>query len=383
MAGFAFLAPICGALKWRPHVWLTSQRGAGKTWTQDNIVKPLLGQSVLVVQGSTTEAGIRQSLRQDARPVMFDEAESEDAAAQRRMKGVIELARQSSSDSSAEIAKGTVGGSGMSFRARSMFLMGSINVSLSSAADETRFSVLSLDPPKRTPEGIAEFKALQREVVSTLTPERCAAIRARSYDLIPVIRQNADTMAQAVAERLGSQRIGDQVGTLLAGAIAMCHRRTISLEKAREWAAMVDLEDAQEAEAVSDELMCLQTILQHQVSVETDSRRVHRALSELVAGATSKKVVAQDFYAMDCNELLGRYGLKVAGDMLLVSNTHAEIKKILRDSPWGGKWSPLLKRIPGSKPRATSERFAGTVTRCVGVPISAVTEVPAEKEPEQ
>lgn len=372
MAGFTFLAPICGALKWRPHVWLTSQRGAGKSWTQDNIVKPLLGQSVLVVQGSTTEAGIRQALRQDARPVMFDEAESEDAAAQRRMKGVIELARQSSSDSSAEIAKGTVGGSGMSFRARSMFLMGSINVSLSSAADETRFSVVSLDPPKRTPEGIAEFGALQREVVSTLTPERCAAIRARAYHLIPVIRQNADTMARAVAERLGSQRIGDQVGTLLAGAIAMLDDRVITLDTARSWAASLDLDDAQEAESVSDELMCLQTILQHQVNVEAGSRRIQRAMSELVAGAASKRVVAEDFYASDCNAVLERHGLKVDGDTLLVSNTHAELKRILRDTQWASGWNRLLRRIPESESPMAPQRFSGTRTRSVRVPLSAV-----------
>jgi len=372
MAGFTFLAPICGALKWRPHVWLTSQRGAGKSWTQENIVKPLLGQSVLVVQGSTTEAGIRQALRQDARPVMFDEAESEDAASQRRMKGVIELARQSSSDSSAEIAKGTVGGNGMSFRARSMFLMGSINVSLSSAADETRFSVVSLEPPKRTPEGIAEFGALQHEVVSTLNTERCAAMRARAYHLIPVIRQNADTMARAVAERLGSQRVGDQVGTLLAGAIAMLNDKVVTIDEARAWVASLDLEDAQEAESVSDELMCLQTILQHQVSVEAGSRKIQRAISELVAGAASKQVVAEDFYAGDCNAVLERHGLKVDRDALLVSNTHAELKRILRDTQWASGWNRLLRRIPGSLSPLEPKRFAGTRTRSVKIPLSAV-----------
>jgi putative DNA primase/helicase len=121
LAGWCFLAPICGALKWRPHLWLTAQRGAGKTWVQDHIINPLLGPAAMMVQGATTEAGIRQRLKQDARPIVFDEAESEDQNSQKRMQMVIELARQSSSDSTAEIVKGTAGGQGMAFRMRSMF----------------------------------------------------------------------------------------------------------------------------------------------------------------------------------------------------------------------------------------------------------------------
>jgi len=110
LAGWCVIAPICGSLTWRPHLWLTAQRGAGKTWVQDHVIAPLLGQSALQVQGSTTEAGIRQKLNQDARPIIFDEAESEDQSSQRRIKTVLELARQSSSDSTAEIVKGVLKG---------------------------------------------------------------------------------------------------------------------------------------------------------------------------------------------------------------------------------------------------------------------------------
>lgn len=371
-SGFILLAPICGALQWRPHVWLTSQRGAGKSWVQDNIVKPMLGQSALVVQGNTTEAGIRQSLKQDARPIVFDEAESEDASSQRRMKGVIELARQSSSDSSAEIVKGTADGSGMAFRIRSMFFLGSINVSLSQAADESRFTVLSLDRPPKTAEEVERFAEFKRQVSETLTDERCAAMRARAYELIPVIRQNAETLGRAVAEQLGSQRIGDQIGTLLAGAVAYSRSDAISLEDARKWAAQIDLSEAQEAEGVSDEEMCLQAIMQHQVPVEIGRGRVTRALSELVMGAAAKRALAEQFYSDDCNAVLERYGLRVDGSVLLVSNTHMEIKRILRDTPWAASWSRILKRLPGAESAGSPQRFAGNQTRAVRVPLSDV-----------
>lgn len=371
MAGWAVLAPICGALGWRPHLWLTAQRGAGKSWVQENIITPMLGQSALVVQGGTTEAGIRQHLRQDARPVIFDEAESEDHSAQKRMKSVIELARQASSDGSAEIVKGTAGGGGMAFRMRSMFLLGSVNVSLSQAADESRFTVVSLQRPEKTAAEIERFNAFSIKVGNTLTPERCAAIRARSYHLIPIIRKNAKTLAQAVAESLGSQRIGDQVGTLLAGAISLSMDREITIDEARKWSSQINLDEAREAEEVSDEGMCLNSILQTQIMFDAGAHRYQRTISEVVMAASGKKALSADVYADDCNNVLARHGMTVDGRYLIISNTHNEIKRILRDTPWAAGWRRVLSRFEGAEPCPAPVRFAGSQTRAVRIPLEA------------
>src|SRR5699024_11661442 len=115
-----------------------------------------------------------------------------------------------------------------------------------------------------------------------LTRDRCAAIRARTYSLIPVIRQNAETMAQAVAEVLGSQRIGDQVGTLLAGAISLSRSDVISLDDARQWASAIDLSDAQEADGVSDEVNCPSAMLQTRGRCDYQRAAMPRAPSERV-----------------------------------------------------------------------------------------------------
>ena len=370
-AGWCALAPVCGAMPWRSHLWITAQRGAGKSWLQENLIQPLLGQSALMVQGGTTEAGIRQSLQQDARPVLFDEAESEDHSAQRRMKSVLELARQASSDGSAEIAKGTVDGNGMAFRIRSMFLLGSVNVSLSQGADESRFSVVSLNRPDKSPAEVQRFNDFARHVGNTLTGERCAAIRARTYKLIPIIRQNAQVMAQAVAEELGSQRIGDQVGTLLAGAISLSRSDAITLDEAREWAKHLDLSDAQESEEVSDEHNCLNAILQTQVRFDYQRGSLQRSLSEVVMAAAGRKALTDDIYADECNQILSRYGLQIDFESLVISNTHAELKRILRDTPWAAGWKRVLARIPGAYVKSSPVRFAGTQTRAVSIPLDA------------
>lgn len=369
--GWAVLAPICGALKWRPHIWITAQRGAGKSWVQDNIISPLLGQSAMVVQGSTTEAGIRQRIKQDARPIIFDEAESENQGSQRRMQTVIELARQSSSDSSAEIIKGTVGGQGMSFRMRSMFLLGSVNVSLSQAADESRFSVLSLKAPEKSPAEIARFEEFSRDVGNTLTPDFCAALRARSYRLMPVIRANAKTFARAVAEELGSQRIGDQIGTLMAGCSSLYTSRELTLDEARDHVSGMDLADAREAEQASDEESCLARILQAQIHFDSSSGGMKRSIGEVVdcaSGCGGLGVIS----ASDANAILGRYGLMVDGAFLVVSNTHSELAKLLADSPWAAGWRRVLGRIEGAHACFEARRFAGVRTRAIRIPLEFI-----------
>ena len=371
LAGFCMLAPICGALSWRPHIWLTAQRGAGKTWVQTNFIEPLLGPSAMMAQGATTEAGIRQRIKQDARPVVFDEAESEGVSGQRRMQGVIELARQSSSDSTAEIIKGTASGEGMSFRMRSMFLMGSINVTLTQAADESRFSVISLASPERGEDEAARFDAFSVRVGNTLTKNVCASIRARAYHLMPVIRVNAQTFALAVAEKLGSQRIGDQVGTLIAGACAYYRSDEICLEDARKWVADMDFSDAKEAEQVSDEESCLQRIMQSQIRFDSERGNIQRSVGEII-GAASGADPVPGVLASEANDVLKRYGMAVDGSFLLVANKHSELEKLLTGTPWGAGWRRILGRIEEAKSSSDVVRFAGTRSRAVQIPISFI-----------
>ena len=371
-AGFCALAPICGGLSWRPHLWLTARRGAGKSWIQDHMVGPMIGPGALMVQGSTTEAGIRQALKHDARPIVFDEAESEDANSQRRMQTVIELARQASSDSTAQIVKGTVSGSGLTFRMRSMFLLGSINVALSQAADESRFTVVSINPPERTKAEIERFNTFSRDVDSLFTDENCAAVRARVFRLMPVIRTNAKAFGTAVAELLGSQRIGDQVGTLLAGWWALSNRNELSVEEARLIVAQLDFSEAKEAEAASDEESCLARILQSQVRFDTSEGQKQRTLGELVLCAVGKEAIS-GVHAIDANDILGRYGLRVESQYLHVANQHAELARLMKDSHWAAGWRRILGRIDGAGASQEPVRFAGSRSRATRIPIESVT----------
>lgn len=364
--GWVALAPICGALSWRPHLWLTAQRGAGKSWAQENLIDKLVGRMMIYCQGGTTEAGIRQKVQFDARPVMFDEAESENQLAMNRIQSVVELARQSSSDTGAEIMKGTVNGSGMSFRMRSMFLMGSINVGLKQAADESRFTVVSLNKAEKTAASVERFRAFEAKVMETLNDDFCKSIRARAYHMIPVIRENAKTFSTAVAMKMGSQRIGDQIGTLLAGYWAMVDDEIFTLEDAKAIADRINLEEAQEAEQVSDEDNCLSRIMQRKVRVDGMTGPVDRSIGELISNALGNDTVA--ITVSMARDILPRYGIKVEGGRVLISNSHNEVETSLYNTPWQGNWSRILQRLDGAEKGNGVSRFAGSPTRFTSLP---------------
>ena len=220
LAGWIALAPICGAMQWRPHVWLTASAGSGKSAILDRFIGILLESMALFPEGNTTEAFIRQQLRADAIPVIFDEAESNEKADRQRIQNILSLARVSSSSGRGVIGKGGADGTAQSFTIRSMFLLCSISTALKQGADQSRFAQLTLRNPSflPKPERIAHWSALDADITRLCTAEMGHRLLLRMVRQIPIIRDSVAVFRRAAAERFDSQRQGDQYGTLLAGA---------------------------------------------------------------------------------------------------------------------------------------------------------------------
>ena len=375
LAGWVTLAPICGALPWRPHAWLTAAAGSGKSAILDRYVAVLLGDMGLIVAGNTTEAGLRQTLRCDALPVVFDEAESNEKADQVRMQNILALARVASSESHATMLKGSPGGDVTRFNIRSMFLMSSIATALKQGADRSRFAQLTLRSPNELPkaERLKHWEQLDRDLERHVTHDTARRLIARTVSLIPTIRGSIRVFTKAAAEHFDSQRLGDQYGTLLAGAWSLMSSYVPTVEQARALIDQNNWEPYSQTTEVPDEQRCIQRILQHQVRVETDEKTVTRTLGELV------EVVCcfssdMDVSSRQAQESLGRHGLRVDkdADQLLVSNTAEALAAILRDTPWSHSWATVLGRLPGaSKAGATRFRGMGAISRAIALRISA------------
>ena len=382
-AGWMVCAQICGALSWRPSIWVTGGTGTGKTWLMENILTPVLGPLALQVQSKTTEAGIRQTLNSDALAVVFEECEAEDDDAAKRVQGVLDLMRQSSSETGRPILKGTQQQMlARVFRIRSCFAFSAINVSMTHAADQSRVTVMSLLPPEAvTDDSAAAFQKLVEDAAALLTPEYSAALLMRSVRLLPVIRANAKTFASVVAATMGSHRLGDQLGALLAGAYSLHSSKLIEPEAAKEYVANQDWGEAGNADLVSDEMKLLSHLCVYRVRLTQNDRLIELPLGRLISAALGHhEKVAVNVAEQELRD----HGIRVkrmpmapaaqAGDPgIFVSTSHPEIAKILKGTPWAAGWSRALARIPGAKCGRGNMRFGlGHQSKAVWLPLSAL-----------
>ena len=370
IAGWVALAPICGALDWRPHIWLTAGAGSGKSAVLDRYISPLLGDLSLLVAGNTSEAGLRQTLRADALPVVFDEAESNERLDQQRMQSVLSLARVASTESRAQTIKGTAEGDAQRYTIRSMFLMSSIATALKQGADKSRFAQLTLRNPNELPkaERIKHWEDLERDLDKYITEHIGQRLQARTISLIPVIRQSIKIFSRAASEAFDSQRLGDQYGTLLAGAWSLQSKEVVTRDQAWALIEQNNWEPYSQATEIPDEQRCLQHILQHQIRVEAD-KTVTRNINELV-DAAALRIVDSDITSAIAQAVLGRNGIKSDDGCVVISNTSKHIAAILSDTAWSNCWPTVLSRLPGAIKNGVT-RFKGMsgTSRSVSIPI--------------
>lgn len=369
LLGWTVLAPVCGALDWRPHIWITGGAGTGKTTILKHFMRPLLGGIYQAATGGTTEAGLRGTLKSDAIPVVFDEFEQNEQRDKQIVQNILSLARIASSEGG-KIYKGTTTGGANSFEIRSMFCVSSINVNLIQKADIDRFCVLGL---RRDPISKSDWRDFEQRILNIATLENGRRLIARTINNIPTIRANARIIAAALAMEFG-QRYGDQYGTLLAGAWSLSPGGgdLLTIEQAHQWIKSMnwDLQHSDPTEA--DEMKCLSFILNAMVVV--DGRRI--TIRELVGmarrGAFSTTAGRDD--SEDPATVLARYGLKIHESYLAIANGHSNLQALLKDTPWSGNaYRQSLRRVPNAQAAASPIRFPnmGSV-RCTLIPIEAL-----------
>lgn len=349
LSGWCVMAPVCGALSWRPHIWVTGGSGTGKTTVMNDFIKPLIGPEPwhLHVQGTTTEPGIRHLLQNDALPVIFDEAESNDIRSKERISAVLELMRGASSQSGAKTAKGGAPGQGAkTYDVRSMFALVAVNPGVSQQADVSRIGFLTLLPP--VTDTIEQREAAQEhweklsENLSMFTEEFTLRLLARTISMLPTILHNVKTFETAVALELGTKRLGQQLGTLLAGAYSLRRSDLVDVAAARKFVSEQDWADFMAGER--DEMLCLRHLLHSTIDVEMEDARVaKRLVGEVVAiahGALMDTKVGRDH----ARRALARHGLKVDGTCLLVANSHRALKTVFAPTPYSD-WPRQLSRL--------------------------------------
>jgi putative DNA primase/helicase len=383
-------------MPWRPHIYITSEAGGGKSWILDNIIRPILGALAVRAQSKTTEAGLRGEIGIDARPVVFDEFESQNDQDRSRVQLVLDLARQASSEDGADILKGTQTGGVRRYRIRSCFAYSSINLGLNQTADESRTVVLSLLPAQDKDARVNDFVKLQSKHAEIMTPDFAGALLARTLQLLPTIRANCEVFAQAIARAGHSRRTGDTIGVLLAGAFSLSSTKIATPTQADEFVA--DKAWIREAVSRSDAepewKRALSFMVQQRLRyLGNNGRPEDIPIGDLISGIVNPASnAAVGVSQVDARRTLTRAGIIVRdrdGDTpfdwedstVLIANSSDELKKAFSRTSWASAWLATLKRAPGATCTNKTTAFGSLRSKALCLPLAVL--IPREEGNEE
>jgi putative DNA primase/helicase len=325
-------------------------------------VKHLLGNMFVDAQSETTEAGIRQFLKNDALPVIFDEAESEDKRAAERMQSVLNIMRASSSSDGGKIIKGAAGGTAVQFDIRSCFAFASIGANLTQRSDISRITVLEIKHDI-SPDKKERWTETQKMFSEIYNDDYVQSFQSRSLLMLPTILQNSKTFSSAAAAELDNQRAGDQLGALLAGAYSLTSDKLISFEDATKWIKERDWSEERAADSTRDEVKVINRIMDAETSVETTGygNKV-RTIGELIIIGRNEAPKHEEYIINDdqAKIWLKRLGIKIEGEFIIVSDNSEFIRKTLVNTAYAKNYHIILSRVNGAE-KVESTRFGSHV----------------------
>lgn len=359
LAGWLVVAPVGGALRWRPHIFLTGPKGAGKSTIVEMVVEQVLGDAALRQDGGSTEAGLRLAVGDSSRPVIMDEFEGENKRDADEVGRILFWARKGSSGGVIVKANGR-------FKAQSCVCFAAINPLVSQGADADRITLLEL--MVNNGEGAEEqYSKLLDMIHETLTPEYANRMVRRTVDNIDALLHNCEVFSKHASRILKSKRDGDQFGPMLAGAYMLHATGKVTDAKAEEYCARQDWSWVYDQKEGTDSERLIRRILNSMIEYTLLDRTVRMPVSELIS-----RVLRGENDAGDAAKSLARHGMVVKDGWLCVANTDDGLSGLLRDTPWT-VYRSSLARLDGVTTDGKTMRFGtGSPRRYLKVPLAGL-----------
>lgn len=371
--GWIGAAGLTGAHDWRSHGLMTGKPEFGKS-TLQCLIANLLGNGCLGIDAKTSEAGIRQKLRQSALPILVDEAEAKG----KHIKSIMDFLRSSSSGS--QILRGSSEGTHMSFTVRAMGMLSAVNAPKLDETDSGRYVRFHLiEAPKvetpdiLQPRGARKVRKIGRR------------IHARMIASWPRIRAAADLCHAVIKKLTGSRRYADTHAPIVASAWAMLHDEAMSAEQAEEFVSKIDFsEEAVKAKAAKEESTVLTHLLGTIVNVKADGVNEQMTIADACQEALAN---GKNSAAM---KVLRNYGIRpeIINDrpMLLVLETATELVKLFQESRTfaDADLEAAFQRVPGAwEKRYKPTQLGGVSKRPLVLPFTYAADESEETEYEK
>lgn len=421
MLGWIGCAKLCGAIGWRPHMWLTGPSGAGKS-TLQGVISRLMADWALESQDPSA-AWISAQLMDQRLPVLYDEPEpSEDGGG--FVKQVIALARLASSG--AKKGRSSSDHKATEFVAYSTFLFSSIMHHELEQQDRNRMAILTLskfpaDTAAIDVNGIEAIMAKKWGLKGTLN-EVGLALTRRLVDQWPRYGSTLAAYQQELLRHRVDPRGQNTYGEMLALADLLLFDTApiVQLDvgdlsepdpeafsRCRRFVeALGPMLSIAEAEAEGTHERCLSRLTQYRLTAasgrhqETVGRWIERAFAEICAGSEGGREARDKLrtHGMQLMYATRRLEKDRAGDddvkwgayaattdqeelplYLAVGNKNSEaLRQIFAGTTWkNGEWPQALRMIEGAVPANIRVRYDGTPLWSVLVPVSEIIDVVA------
>lgn len=411
LLGWVIASMVAGALKIRPLVWVTGEKGTGKSSLvgEDGVIHSIFGAGILMT-ANTTAAGLYQKIGYDALPVAIDEIEAK--RGNQKTEAVIELARQAYSGGM--VLRGGADHEGKEFRAMCPVLFGSILIPPLMPQDLSRLALLNLKPfaadavePNIDPDRLAWLgRVLMRGLLDRWSqwPERLGLWREYLHGL------GHDGRAHG------------QFGTLLAAVDLLEHETPPNEEAMRRIAGTMTPISLKETQvASSNAARCVGYAMSRPLHSSRGGEQM--MVSELVACAVRRYggEMENPIKPLDAVRFLERAGVSVLvqrweaaelkmlkpvrvspielGEMLdrefdggdvgvfvAFSPDGDGILELFRGSDWEGvagahnPYVQALERVPGARKAESVVRVGVRACRPILVPINECVDLPSAKD---
>lgn len=331
LLGWLFSSQVFAALPWRPHLWITGDRGSGKS-TVLNYVHACLKFSILI-QDSTV-SGIRQRLGNNACCIINDESEPNNDKDRERLAELLTLARQCSTRSNYEVLRGSAGGKALSYNTNANFFMGSIQIAKMNGADTSRFFVLEMESIEH--QSHEEFIRLDN-AMNELGP-LTDGLFVRAVRLYPKLIKNIDACKRIIKARKIESRQADQLAPIIAGYYAFFSSGDITEDFIIETIRELNFEQSEyvKANEDNDSDKCLGHIFELQIFGHS------MTIGQIFEGYGFATPAKREDY----DRLLGLFGIRIdhAANEFFIPVNSGPLKNALEKNSTYSDYVNILKR---------------------------------------
>jgi len=365
LAGWIVSSMACATFDWRAHLWIAGLSGSGKTTLVEKLISKVLKVTAARLDQGSTEAAIRDVIRNDGIPLISDEMEGEDKRAKLALQDILKLVKGASSGVSIKkYGQGT-----RTFRFAACFV--AINPILENEATKNRIIQLNLNAVKLG-DNNDDFAEWILDINSLVKKDFSARLFNTVANNVRTLLKNQDVFATAFLKARVTGRTADQLSYPMAGLWLLKTREVVTLKEAIEYIRKYDWSEFTDSNKKPESERLIEYLSKISVTVKTELTTKDMTIGSLVVCAARNN---NELSMTKANDILAQFNMKVRDNRLFIATESAQIARLLRDKPqWSSGtqgWRNIIRHYNGAKVHSKCTFSQGSIpSEAISIPVS-------------